>query len=219
MAVSEIFNSVFKVDGKLATVNMVPRKKVYGEQLVREKGTEYRLWDPYRSKLAAAILKGMKSMEIGGGSTVLYLGAATGTTVSHVSDIVGKEGIIYCIEFSERNFRELYMVCESRSNTIPILSDARDYQAYGKEMEAVDILYEDVSARDQAEILLGNAELLKKGGYAYVAIKSQSISTSRDPKEIYKEFLGKLEPVFEILEKIDIMPYDKAHLFVVLKKK
>ncbi len=56
-----------------------------------EDGTkiEYRVWNPFRSKLAAAILGGVDQIYMPPGSKVLYLGAASGTTVSHVSDIVG----------------------------------------------------------------------------------------------------------------------------------
>lgn len=50
---------------------------------------EYRVWNPFRSKLGAAILSGVDNIHMPPGSKVLYLGAASGTTVSHVSDIVG----------------------------------------------------------------------------------------------------------------------------------
>ena len=219
MAVEEVFEKVFRVDGRLATENLVKGKKVYGEELLREKGTEYRAWNPYRSKLAAAIMKGMKNMRIKAGSKVLYLGAATGTTSSHISDIVGEDGAVYCIEISERSMRDLFKVVETRSNMLPILADARNVDAYAKEAGRVDIIYEDVSARDQDEILLRNSELLKAGGFAYVAIKSQSIDVASRPKEVYDRFLTRVSEKFEIIEQINITPYDKMHLFVVLKKK
>ena len=179
---------------------------------------EYRLWNPYRSKLGAAISKGMKRMEIKRGSGVLYLGAATGTTCSHVSDIIGEKGILYCVEISERNVRDLLKVCERRSNMLPIFNDARNVEGYGEDVGSADVIYQDIAARDQAEILLENCKLIKKGGYAYVAIKSQSIDVSRRPSEVYKEFLDKVSKRFSLLESIDIMPYDKMHLFVVLQK-
>ena len=52
---------------------------------------------PFRSKLAAAILGGVENIWMKPGSKVLYLGAASGTTVSHVSDI-GFGGLtkLYC---------------------------------------------------------------------------------------------------------------------------
>ena len=103
MESKEIFKGVFSIGGKLATENIVRGSKAYSEELVAVGPKEYRLWNPYRSKLSAAIMNGMKEMHIGPGSKVLYLGAATGTTASHVSDIVGPTGSVYCIELSDRN--------------------------------------------------------------------------------------------------------------------
>src|SRR5579863_8015288 len=103
----QLFDGVYSVEKKIATVNLTKGRKVYGEDLVTEEGIEYRQWNPYRSKLSAAILNGLKKVEIKRGNSVLYLGAATGTTVSHISDIVGNEGRVYALELSERNVRNL----------------------------------------------------------------------------------------------------------------
>jgi fibrillarin-like pre-rRNA processing protein len=218
MKAKKLFEGIFKVDGKLATKSVYPGNKVYGEEIVREGKEEYRLWNPYRSKLAAAIMNGLKEMHIKHLDSILYLGAATGTTSSHISDIVGKDGIVYCVEISERSMRDLLKICESRSNMLPILRDARNIESYSQDVGKSDIIYQDVAARDQDDILLRNSQLLKKGGYAYVAIKSQSIDVTRKPSEVFDEFLANVSKEFEILEKIDIEPYDKMHLFVVLKK-
>ncbi len=177
------------------------------------------MWNPYRSKLAAAIIKGLKNMQIAPGSKVLYLGAATGTTSSHVSDIVGTEGAVYCVEISETNMRKLLKVCEDRKNMLPIMCDANDVEKYAEDVGKADIIYQDISSRDQAEILLRNSELLKNNGFAYVAIKSQSISVAKSPEEVFSQFLSSISKRFEILEKLDIAPYSNMHLFVVLQKK
>jgi fibrillarin-like pre-rRNA processing protein len=219
MEVKQIFEGIYKVDGKLATRNLVRGRRVYDEELVDHEGEQYRLWNPYRSKLAAAIMKGMKELKIRKGSKVLYLGAATGTTSSHVSDIVGTDGIVYCIEISERNMRELIKTCEYRANMLPILQDARNVEAYASDTGVCDVLYQDIAARDQADILIRNAVLLKKGGFAYVAIKSQSIDVAKSPGLVYREFLERASAEFKVLEKIDIAPYSKMHLFVSLQKK
>jgi len=78
---------------QLATQNLIVGNSVYGEKIVKDDDIEYRLWDPFRSKLAGAILKGLKDNPIKQSTRVLYLGASTGTTVSHVSDIIGNKGI------------------------------------------------------------------------------------------------------------------------------
>jgi fibrillarin-like pre-rRNA processing protein len=218
MKVDELFSSVYKVDGKIATRNLTPGRKVYGEDLVKIKDIEYRMWNPYRSKLAAAMIKGMRKMEIKDGSKVLYLGAATGTTPSHVSDIIGREGMLFGVEISERNMRQFVKLCEGRSNMLPILGDAGNPEVYADDVGSCDIIYQDVAVKNQAEILMANSQLLKKGGYAYFVIKSQSIDISKEPDAIYKGELAKLKGTFEVLERIDIEPYDSLHLFAVLRK-
>jgi len=218
MEVKEIFENVYKLDSRLATPNLVPGDRVYGEELVKVDEKEYRMWNPYRSKLAAAILNGLKEMHIKKGSHVLYLGAANGTTCSHVSDIIGNNGAIFCVEISERSMRDLIKVCEKRSNMLPILGDARNVDTYAQEVGKVDIIYEDVSSRDQAEILLANGIALKKGGFAYVAIKSQSISSAKKPSEVYEEFIDKVSSEFKLIEKIKLEPFHKKHLFAVFEK-
>lgn len=219
MKFKQIFEGVYKIDSKLATKNLVRGNKVYDEELVEHEEEQYRLWNPYRSKLAAAIINGLQEMRIHRGSSVLYLGAATGTTSSHVSDMVGEKGIVYCVEISERSMRELVKLCEVRHNMLPMLEDARNVEAYAKDVGTCEVLYQDIAARDQADILVRNAALLKKGGFAYVAIKSQSIDVAERPEVVFKEFLEQVSSTFKVLEKIDLAPYTKMHLFVVLQKK
>ncbi len=219
MRAEKVFDGVYRLDGRLATVNLVRGKKVYDEGLVTIDNTEYRTWNPYRSKLAAAIVNGMERMAIKDGSKVLYLGAATGTTASHVSDIVGASGSVYAIEISERSMRDLIEVCESRENIFPMLHDARNVEGYADDVGTADVLYEDIASPDQAEILLRNADLLKDRGIAYVAIKSQSIDISKKPSEVFKEFLRKVSAKFDLVQSIEIEPFDRMHLFVVLRKR
>ena len=116
------------VDGEkqIATLNLIKGNNVYGEKLVKYNGDEYRIWDPFRSKLAGALKKGLKKLPIMNGTKVLYLGASTGTTVSHVSDIVGTNGIVFAVEPAIRVARELIEnVASKRKNVMPILEDAR----------------------------------------------------------------------------------------------
>jgi fibrillarin-like pre-rRNA processing protein len=131
------FSAIYQVsleDGaqRLATRNLTLGRNVYGERLLRHEGVEYRVWDAFRSKLAAAILKNLKTVPIKPSHRVLYLGAASGTTASHVSDIVGEKGYVYCVEFAPRALRELVNnVCAYRLNMSPILEDARFPEKYG----------------------------------------------------------------------------------------
>ena len=223
----ESFSGVYWVDfedgsTRLATRNLTPGKRVYGEQLVNFKGVEYRVWNPYRSKLGAAILNKLKVMPIRDGSKVLYLGAASGTTVSHVSDIVGEGGIVYSVEFSPRVFREFVqnIIDQGRRNVIPILADARYPEQYVSIVKSVDVVYIDVAQPFQAKILADNADVfLKKGGYVMLVIKAMSIDVTKEPSETFKREIDTLkERGFEVVDMVHLEPYDTAHAMVIGKR-
>lgn len=203
---------------RLATRNLSPGKNVYGERLIKHEGTEYRIWDPFRSKLAAAILKGLEMVPIQPGHKVLYLGAASGTTASHVSDIVGEKGYVYCVEFAARSIRELVNnVCVFRLNMAPILADARFPEQYASLVEKVDDIYCDIAQPEQAKVLADNADLfLKSRAWIMLAIKAPSIDVTKEPSEVYKHEIKILTSRnFEIQEIVHLEPYDKAHVMVV----
>ncbi|CCC82236.1 fibrillarin-like rRNA/tRNA 2'-O-methyltransferase [Thermoproteus tenax] len=207
---------------RLATRNLTPGKRVYGERLVKWQDVEYREWNPYRSKLAAAILNGLKVMPIGEGSHVLYLGAASGTTPSHVSDIVGDKGLIYSVEFSPRVFREFMekLVDQGRRNVVPILGDARFPYQYAQYIKGVDIAYIDIAQPAQAKILADNADyFLRKGGHVMLVIKAMSIDVTREPSETFKQEINALkERGFDVLDIVHLEPYDVAHAMVIARR-
>jgi fibrillarin-like pre-rRNA processing protein len=206
---------------KLATKNLAPGKNVYGERLVRFKMVEYRLWDPYRSKFAAALLKGLEAVPIQPDHKVLYLGAASGTTASHVSDIVGEGGYVYCVEFASRSIRELVNnVCAFRYNMSPILADARLPERYSTLMGKADNVYCDIAQPEQAKVLADNADLfLVDSGWVMLAIKAQSIDVTKEPSEIYEREINTLKARgFQVEEVVHLEPYDKAHVMIVAKK-
>jgi fibrillarin-like pre-rRNA processing protein len=219
------FPGVFSVrleDGarRLATKNLVAGKNVYGERLVIHKGLEYRIWDPFRSKLAAAILNGLAFIPIQPDTEVLYLGAASGTTPSHVSDLVGRDGHVYCVEFAARSMRELMNnVCAFRPNMTPILEDARMPNKYLTFVGKVDTIYCDIAQPEQAKVLADNADLfLKDHGWTMLAVKSQSIDVTKKPTEIYKQETRVLKSRgFAVAEVVQLEPYDKAHAMIVSK--
>lgn len=221
ISVNKIFDGVFTARGNFLTKNLVPGKRVYGEDLIKSQGIEYRVWDYTRSKIAAALKNGLKNFPLGPGSKVLYLGVASGTTASHVSDIVGRDGIVYGVDISERVLRQIIPIAEERGNIAPILGDTRKPEEYeGLILEKVDLVFEDVASDDQIPILIRNCDkFLKSGGFAMISIKSQSIDVTRRPKEIYKEALSELGKHFEVVESVELDPHEKHHLMVVLRKK
>lgn len=198
----------------VATVNLVPGDNVYGEKLVKYDGEEYRLWDPFRSKLAGAMKKGLKNMPIKTGSKVLYLGASTGTTVSHVSDIVGNSGIVFAVEPATRVAREMIEnVAAKRRNVVPVIEDARRPNSYFSVFGKVDIVYCDIAQPDQTEIAIANCNAyLKQGGIMLLLVKTQSIDVTQDPNVVIAQEAKKLEKAgFKIDQVLKLEPFDKDH--------
>ncbi len=219
----EIYQVVLE-DGsrRLATKNLVPGRNVYGERLVRYEGVEYRVWDAFRSKLAGAILKGLRNVPIKPGHKVLYLGAASGTTPSHVSDIVGEKGHVYCVEFASRSIRDLVdNVCSYRMNMSPILEDARLPEKYALFIQGkVNDIYCDIAQPEQAKVLADNADrFLVESGWIMLAVKSQSIDVTKEPIEVYRSETKVLQKrAFSIEEVVNLEPYDKAHAMIVAQR-
>jgi len=202
---------------KLATQNLVPGNQVYNEKLVQSKEIEYRIWNPFRSKLAAAIMNDLKNFPFNQKSDVLYLGVSTGTTISHISDIANQGGTIFGIEHASRVARDfLDRVASHRKNIVPIIQDARRPEEFFSVYKKVDIVYVDIAQPDQTNIAIENCKLyLKPGGYLFLVIKSRSIDVTKDPKGIIKNEIKKLESLFKIEQTIDLYPYDKDHAMVI----
>ena len=207
---------------RLATRNLAPGMTVYGERLIRYESIEYRVWDAFRSKLAAVILRGVQTVPIKPGHRVLYLGAASGTTASHVSDIVGEKGHVYCVEFASRSIRELVSnVCTYRFNMSPFLEDARFPEKYAMFiLGKVDDIYCDVAQPEQAKVLADNSDyFLKPSGWVMLAVKAQSIDVTKAPSEIYQREVKVLRSRgFSIEEVVQLEPYDKAHAMIVAQR-
>ncbi|CAN8325924.1 unnamed protein product [Cochlearia groenlandica] len=216
---------VFIAKGKedaLVTKNLVPGEAVYNEKRIsvqNEDGTkvEYRVWNPFRSKLAAAILGGVDNIWIKPGAKVLYLGAASGTTVSHVSDLVGPEGCVYAVEFSHRSGRDLVNMAKKRTNVIPIIEDARHPAKYRMLVGMVDVVFSDVAQPDQARIMALNASFfLKTGGHFVISIKANCIDSTVPAEHVFQSEVKKLQlEQFRPAEQVTLEPFERDHACVV----
>jgi len=217
-------DGIFVAQGKedaLVTKNLVPGDSVYGEKRITvetpEGKVEYRVWNPFRSKIAAAIVGGVENIYITPGAKVLYLGAASGTTVSHVSDIVGPTGMVYAVEFSHRSGRDLINVAKKRTNIIPIIEDARHPQKYRMLVGMVDVIFADVAQPNQAQIIALNAHhFLKTGGHFVISIKANCIDSTASAEIVFAKEVKKLqEEQFRPSEQITLEPYERDHAVVV----
>ena len=201
---------------RITTKNLTPSIRVYGERLITISDIEYRLWLPQRSKLSAMIEKDML-IPIKKNSKILYLGAASGTTASHISDII-EEGRLFAVDISPRAMQQLINLSKMRNNMVPILADASRPISYKAVVESVDVIYQDVAHPDQAKIALANAkEFLKDDGFLIMQIKARSIDSTLSPSRVYKMQLKKLEDEFTILSKQILKPFHKDHLALIAK--
>jgi fibrillarin-like pre-rRNA processing protein len=208
-----VFTPVEQPRIQFVTVNLTPGISVYGEQLLIADDTEYREWVHSKSKLASAMVRGLRVPDLKAGVHVLYLGAASGTTISHVSDIVGDTGIIFAVEFSTRPMRDLVSLAKQRTNIIPILADARRPSEYAHLVHGVDVLYADVAQPNQSELFLANAKMyLKSQGIGFIAVKTRSISQKDSSKKIFHGQIKELEEGgFSTIKTVDISKFHREH--------
>ena len=219
-----IFIMHSKNDDALVTKNLVPGQSVYNEKRVSvdipgsetQEKIEYRVWNPFRSKLGASIVGGIENIYMKPGSKVLYLGAASGTTVSHVSDLLGPEGAVYAVEFSKRSGRDLVNLAKKRTNIIPIIDDARLPQRYRMIVPMVDVIFADVAQPDQARIVAINAKyFLKNRGHFVISIKANCIDSTIPAEMAFaKEVQTLRAEKFRPIEQLTLEPYERDHAVV-----
>ena len=212
----EIQPGIFEKEGLIYTENADPGNEVYGENLTEFKGQEYRRWVEKRSKVGAAIQNGM-NIELRPEMNVLYLGAASGTTLSHFSDIL-EDGVIVGVEYSDTVIKDLVSLAERKDNIAPVLGNARNPEEYEKYLDEYDYIFQDISQQDQAEIFLKNCrKYLKPGGTGLLSIKARSISDSRPKEDIFEEVKDKIEAEYEIVDEVELDPYEKEHMVIKIK--
>jgi fibrillarin-like pre-rRNA processing protein len=217
----ELSPEVWEHRGYIVTKNLTPGQSLYGEKILREYGDEYRIWDPKKSKAAAALRNGAKFFPLAKGLKILYLGVGTGRTASHFSDVVGDEGLIIGIDLGYLPLQRVLDISETRENVVPILADARRPKIYEESIPGkVDVIYQDLAQFDQTEILLRNAKkFLKRKGFIIYMVKARSIRSYDDPKKVFKTELKKLEKAnFKILDTVDLNPYSKDHIAIIAQK-
>jgi fibrillarin-like pre-rRNA processing protein len=222
MEIKEVFPSIYKLVKNdqeiLVTRNLTPGITYYGEPVFEVDEVEYRSWNPTRSKLGALILKGVKNMPIKPDRMVLYLGVASGTTLSHVSDILGVEGHVWGVDFAPRSMRDLLdKVSRHRNNISPILGDVRNPSSYSNLVSMVDVVFADVAQPDQGNIIVENSRhFLRKDGWLVLTIKSRSIDVREKPKNVYMEQIKIIEEAgYFIHEVVELDPFEKDHAIVL----
>jgi len=184
---------------------------VYSERMLGNA----RVWDPFRSKLAALYHEGT-GVEITSDTRVLYLGAANGTTVSHVADYAN---VVYAVEFAPRPMQDLLEVARRRKNIVPIMADATRPEQYAPLVESVDLVYQDVAQPDQAIIAIRNSAFLKPDGKMILMLKTRSVDVRKEPGVVFKETVEALVSAgFVVQESLWLLPYHQDHAAIVCTK-
>lgn len=184
---------------------------VYSERMLGNA----RVWDPFRSKLAALYHKGT-GVEITAETRVLYLGAANGTTVSHVADYAD---VVYAVEFAPRPMQDLLEVARRRKNIVPIMADATRPEQYAPLVESVDLVYQDVAQPDQATIAIRNSAFLRSGGKMILMLKTRSVDVRKEPGVVFEETVEALVSAgFVVQESLWLLPYHQDHAAIVCTK-
>ena len=196
------------------------KRSIYGEKVIVRNNKFYREWSPFRSKIAAALTRKLDKLNITENSTILYLGCASGTTLSHISDIT-KKGLIFAVDISQKEMSLLYLKLKNRNNIAPILADANNPDSYLKNFynQKVDLIIQDLATPKQINILIKNSDLyLKEGGEIYFSVKIKSISRTKKQTDVLEEVKTKLNKKFKILKTVNLRKYEDNHWLIHLKK-
>jgi fibrillarin-like pre-rRNA processing protein len=188
---------------------------VYGERWIDTEDGPLRRWEPGRSKLAAALCRGYEGRLPRPGERWLYLGAASGTTVSHVADLVGDRGRVFAVERSLRPFARLLALAERYPNVLPIFADARRPETYHGDVRSVDAVYADVAQPDQVDIVVANARrFVGPDGAVLLALKTASMGRERDPRQHVEAALAQLGATIEMDRPVGLEPFHKRHFLL-----
>ena len=222
--------AVMKDGRTLWTLNAVPKKAVYGESLRNFSGTEFRRWDPTRSKLGAALVRTRRAPELllpEEGTTVLYLGAGHGTSISHLHDhLCGAEndlsGRLVAVDLAPRCLRELTHMAKSRPGLVPVLGDARKHAAWGVLLpRKVNWLFQDVAQAGQVDIFIAACRrFLERNGTGLLSLKAASERWTGEGEEaLFTSVEQTLESSgFEVEERIELAGYEDNHVLFALRK-
>ncbi len=216
MAMERIENLLRKGD-RLYTRDLMEGHSVYGEEVINVKGAHFREWIPWRSKLAALIKKdGLPEIPEG---DVLYLGAAQGTTVSHISDLFPSHNI-HAVEFSPTSYRKLASLSRRRKNIVPILEDAFHPERYAPMVGPIRFMYQDVSQKDQAGMFMKNGNMmLREGGTGILMLKARSVDVTASPEVIYEKARSELgRGGFKVLKIVPLDPFQVDHAAIIIRK-
>ncbi|KAL1806043.1 rRNA 2'-O-methyltransferase fibrillarin 1-like isoform X1 [Daucus carota subsp. sativus] len=190
------FEGVFKTKGKdnmLCTKNLVPGEALYGEELMRVQNegditeVEYRVWNPFRSKLSAAIMYGVTNIWIKPGSRVLYLGNVCGLTVSNLSDLVGSDGMVYVVGYID----DVVGMAGTRPNVVTIIEKFWNHGNYRMLVSTVDVIFAEYDRHldeyvAETLFMVNNVRFyLRAGGHYMISTRANNLNSTGQVKDVF----------------------------------
>ena len=214
-----IFWITVKNKKKLATLNNASINEVYNEKLIKINGKQYNLWNPYTSKLAAAIVNGMEIFPILKKTKVLYLNDTIEKTLSHISDIIGVNGKIFILrDINENSKKFLDNVMNDRTNVFTITRDNGDPAKFSSKTEMVNVVYVDITQHNETEVAIQNCKrYLTDGGFLMLVVPTKKIDFVNNPNGQNLEEIQKLQSSFEIIQQINLTDFFKEHSMIIAK--
>ncbi|USN45637.1 MAG: fibrillarin-like rRNA/tRNA 2'-O-methyltransferase [Candidatus Woesearchaeota archaeon] len=195
-----------------------PQVTPFQEPIIQEHGISYRGMSAYRSKLLAALEKGLSQLPFKKGTKVLYLGASHGYTPSIVSDLVGDEGEVFAVEFAPTVIKDLVILASKRKNIAPILADAFHPERYQEFIHEPDVVFMDIAQRNQIEIFEKNIALLKKGGFGMLSYKARSVDIKQPTRVLIANAKKELSAKYNLVDYKILDPFEKDHAMFLIKK-
>ena len=214
-----IFWITVKNKKKLATLNNASINEVYNEKIIKINGKQYNLWNPYTSKLAAAIVNGMEIYPILKKTKVLYLNGTIEKTLSHISDIIGVNGKIFILrDINENSKNFLENVMNDRTNVFTITRDNGDPAKFSSKTEMVNVVYVDITQHNETEVAIQNCKrYLTDGGFLMLVVPTKKIDFVNNPNGQNLEEIQKLQSSFEIIQQINLTDFFKEHSMIIAK--
>ena len=214
-----IFWVTVRNEKKLATLSNVSTNQDYEENLVEMNGKQYSIWNPYMSKLAAAIINGIEIFPILKKTKILYVDPATEKTVKHISDIVGINGKIFVVRNIIKNSKNfLEQIAKNRSNIFTIIPDKTNPARLTGMTETVDVIYIDIAEHNQTEIAIQNCKNhLRIGGFLMLIVPTKNIDFTSNPSKKNQEERKKLQTSFDIIQEINLTDFFKEYSMVIAK--
>ena len=214
-----IFWVTIRNEKKLATLSNMSTNQDYKENLVEMNGKQHSIWNPYMSKLAAAIINGMEIFPILKKTKILYLDPTSEKTIKHISDIVGINGKIFVVRNIMKNSKNfLEQIAKNRSNIFTIIPDKTNPVRFTGMTETVDVIYIDIAEHNQTESIIQNCKNhLRIGGFLMLIVPTKNIDFANNTSKKNQEERKKLQTSFDIIQEINLTDFFKEYSMVIAK--